>query len=356
MTLIRQLPDRSRGLASVMRLVSATRWPRAHPLMGLGIAFIGCCVAAVLRHALDPYLPPGFPFLTFFPVVILTAFFFGLWPGVFSAVIGGLLAWYYFIPPTRELRIDLQNSVAMLFYTFIVSVDIVLIHFMHRSSDRLTEEEAQTRRLNDDQRVMFQELQHRVANNIQFIASLLNLQRRKVVSGEAEAAVAVLDDARLRLESMSRIHRQLYDPMRAHMPVATHISELASDMLHATSARNVDVRVDMAAVTLDLTRLTTLSLLIAEVLTNSLKHAFADTGGRIEISLQPTGDGLLRLTVADNGRGLPEAFDPDKSKGLGWRIVNGLAQQLGGKLTLAGRNGTSVTLVFPEQVSETAAN
>ncbi len=356
MTSIQQLPRRSRGLQSAMRLVSATRGLRAHVLIGLGIAFIGSCAAALLRHALDPYLPSGFPFLTFFPVVILTAFFFGLWPGIFSAVMSGVLAWYYFIPPVGQFHIDLPNSVAMLFYMFIVSVDIVLIHFMHRSSDRLTEEEAQTRRLNDDQRVMFQELQHRVANNIQFIASLLNLQRRKVMSGEAAATVAVLDDARLRLESMSRIHRQLYDPMRAHMPVEAHISELASDILHATSARNVDVQVDMATVTLNLTRLTTLSLLIAELLTNSLKHAFAEAGGRIEISLQPIGDGLLRLIVADNGRGLPEAFDPDKSKGLGWRIVNGLAQQLGGKLTLEGRNGTSVTLVFPENVPDAAPN
>lgn len=329
------------------RAIQNTERLRSHPWLGDVIALTMTGMALALRLSVDPVLPPGFPYLTFFPAVILTTFFCGLRPGIFCAALSGLAAWYFFIEPARSLELNGQSALALVFYAFIVSVDIALIHFMHVAGSRLRREQAVTAGLYEQQRTMFQELQHRVANNMQFVASLLILQKRKA-GNDPKAAMTALDDARVRLETISRIHRRLYDPSRLDLPVGQYLQELCSDMLDATGAQNIVCLVDVAPIRFDLTRLTTLSLLVVEVVTNALKHAFtAGERGTITIQLEQLTPERLVLSIADNGRGISADFDPETSKSLGFRISQGLASQLDGKLTYSGGSGTIVRLVFP---------
>lgn len=186
---------------------------------------------------------------------------------------------------------------------------------------------------------MFQELQHRVANNMTFVAALLHLQKRKVAVDPASASSA-LDEAQSRIETMSRIHRRLYDPASLDLPVAQYFQEICSDLLEATGARNIVCVVDMPSITLDIARLTTLSLLVTELVTNSLKHAFADAGGTITLQLEQLDAAHLVLTVSDNGRGLPAGTELAENKGLGTRIVQSLATQLGGNIKTVTGIGT----------------
>ncbi|RZK86121.1 MAG: DUF4118 domain-containing protein [Methylobacterium sp.] len=81
------------------QVVHATERLRARPWLGEGAALTASALALGLRFALDDILPPGFPYLTFFPAVILTTFFFGLRPGITCATLSGFAAWYFFIPP-----------------------------------------------------------------------------------------------------------------------------------------------------------------------------------------------------------------------------------------------------------------
>ena len=328
---------------------AAGRLP-APPWFGDVAALGATGIAIVLRHALNDVLPPGFPFLTFFPAVILTTFFFGLRPGIVCAVLSGLAAWYFFIGEANIFLLDAQTALALGFYAFIVTVDIALIHLMRVAGERLSAERAVSAQLYEQQRTMFQELQHRVANNMQFVAALLALQKRKVIDHPQDAA-GVFDEAQARLQTIARIHRRLYDPARADQPVGQYLQELCSDLLDATGARNIVCLVDGPPVRLDLARLTTLSLLVAEVVTNALKHAFqgADQGterGTITIRLETLEAGQASLSIADNGPGIPVTFDPATSRSLGFRIVQGLAGQLDGTLTYASESGTVVRLVF----------
>jgi two-component sensor histidine kinase len=200
--------------------------------------------------------------------------------------------------------------------------------------------------LYEQQRTMFQELQHRVANNMQFVAALLALQKRKVAENP-QAAISVFDEAQARLETIARIHRRLYDPARADQPIGQYLQELCSDLLDATGARNIVCLVDVPPVRLDLPRLTTLSLLVVEVVTNALKHAFRESErGTITIRLEALAAGQAALSIADDGPGIPASFDPARSRSLGFRIVQGLATQLDGTLTYANDGGTVVRLVF----------
>jgi len=320
---------------------------RENPFMGWALALGACALALAVRWGLAGVLPPGFPFLTFFPAVIFTAFVAGTGPGVLCAMLSGLAAWYFFIPPFDSFALSAASGWALGFYAFIVGVDIALVHVMRTSLDHLREEREVSAGLLAQQRILFQELQHRVANNMTFIAALLQLQKRKVLADPSRAPEA-LDEATDRLETMSRFHRRLYDPASADLPLAAHFEAMCQDLLKSAGARDVVCLVDVPAITMDITRLMTLSLLVAEVVTNSLKHAFADRpGGTISLTLKRLDSTDLELIIRDDGPGLPATYDPGQSKGLGSRIVEGLASQLGGRLTLTSNNGAITRLVIP---------
>jgi two-component sensor histidine kinase len=320
------------------RFIRAGAKFRRNAFLGYGLSLSSFAAALLLRHELSGTLPPGFPYLTFFPAVIVTTFFAGLWPGLLCAVLCGLASWFFFIPPFNSFGLDGASAIALGFYIFIVTVDITLIHLMHRAADELRGEKQVTEALYDQQRTMFQELQHRVANNMTFVAALLHLQKRKVATDPASASGA-LDEAQSRIETMSRIHRRLYDPASVDLPVAQYFQEICSDLLQATGARNIVCLVNMPAITLDIARLTTLSLLVTELVTNSLKHAFTEKGGTITLKLEQLDPQHLALTVSDNGKGLPEEAALTDGKGLGTRIVQSLAAQLGGEIKAVGNHG-----------------
>ena len=92
--------------------------------------------------------------------------------------------------------------------------------------------------------------------------------------------------------------------------------------------------------------------IISELISNSLKHAFSDDQrGNVEVSLH-RGDGdSIELTVADDGIGLPEGFDPQQSETLGMRLLHALAMQLRGVIEVDGTGGTRVQIIFPENPS-----
>nr|WP_291869953.1 DUF4118 domain-containing protein [Bradyrhizobium sp.] len=309
-----------------------------------GIALFGLALA--VRFAVDDLLPTGFPYLTFFPAVILAAFVCGLRPAIVCAVLSGLAAWYFFIPPRYSFGLDASTILALAFYVFIVAVDISLIHIVQVAADKSGKERDLIGRLLSEQRTMFGELQHRVANNMQFVAALLSLQASKVRNDPSQALHA-LDEARLRLESISRIHRSLYDPQRINLSIGSYLQELCADVLKISGASHIVCVVDAPAIRLNISQLTTLSLLVVELVTNSLKHAFEpETAGTISLNLEQLDGRQLRLTVADDGRGFPESFDPSKTRSLGVRIVQGLALQLGGTISYSGQKGTVARLVF----------
>jgi two-component sensor histidine kinase len=111
------------------------------------------------------------------------------------------------------------------FYVVVIGLDLYLIQAMDRALGRARQAQAQADGLLRQQRAMFQELQHRVANNMQFVSALLAIQRRRVAA-EPGAAAAALDEAAERLRSMARIHRRLHDPAAAGVQFGEHLREI----------------------------------------------------------------------------------------------------------------------------------
>ncbi|WP_049976010.1 sensor histidine kinase [Azospirillum sp. B506] len=323
---------------------------RRGPVPRFAMALLTFAAALLLRLAADGALPPGFPYLTFFPAVILTTFIAGLGPAVVTAVLSGLAAWYFFIPPYESFAFSPSVGLALAFYAVIVAVDIAVIHGMQVTTARLQEERGRTASLLEAQTTMFHELQHRVANNMQFVSALLELQKR-TVGHTPEGAWAALEEAGQRLDTMARVHRRLHDP-RSGDDFGRHIDGLCRDMLAAAGVSGVSCRVTVRAAPQSPERLLALAMLIVEALTNSLKHAFAGRkDGTIVIELHEVPDqpGQLHLLVMDDGVGLPDGFDGQRLPSLGWKIIQSLAAQLSGRLSHgpAEGAGTRIDLRFP---------
>ena len=327
-------------------LFEATVPLRAHPWFGHAFGVAGLLLALWLRFEIGDDLV-GYPFITFFPFVVLTAFLGGIVPGVLCAVLSGLAAWYFFIPPYGSFALEWPGGfIAMGFYAALVGLNLYLIHAMVSTLERLQDARARADGLVERQRTMFAELQHRVANNMQFVSSLLSLQKRRVAADPASAPAA-LDEAVERLRTMARTHRRLYDPAAAKVGFGQHLQEICTDLLDAMGARNVACRVEAPLTDLPLETLITLSLITTEAVTNSLKHAWPEgEPGTIRIALERPEPGRVALSVSDDGRGLPADYDPAQGDSLGLRIIRSLVQQLGGELSVAAEGGTTTRVVF----------
>jgi len=330
---------------SPLKFVQPLRHPVARYASAVGLFGL----AFGIRWMADHLFPPGFPFLTFFPAAIVATFLGGRGPGFLCGLLSGLTAWYFFISPAHSFKMDGQVAVALAFYAFVVVVDVLLIDGLTRRQRQLVESQARLEKMAEHQTLLFKELQHRVANNLASVASMLRLQRRRI-ERDPSSALDVIDRADERIELMGRVHRQLYDPLALELPVADQIARAVEQAREVGAAAHVPVSVEVADVRLEISRLMTVVLLITELLTNSFKHAFADQPApAVRVVLERREKAMLRLTVADNGRGIDAGQpSPALSRGLGTTIIRGFVAQLGGTMEVDGTNGTTTVVNFAE--------
>ncbi len=186
----------------------------------------------------------------------------------------------------------------------------------------------------EEKTVLLKEVQHRVKNNLQMVATLLELQARNSPNPEA---VEVLEESRRRIRSMAMLHEALYrSDSLAHIKFNTYVEELCQHLRSTVPLRPAPVTVEnlVPPVKLPLKESVSCGLIINELVTNALKHAFPhDRPGKVSVSLKP-GPEQLVLTVSDNGVGLLPGMDVSSARTLGLRLVSGLASQLDGHLTV----------------------
>ncbi len=302
--------------------------------------------ALAVREALGATLSaPSFGL--FLPAVILTTFVGGLWPGLLVATAGCLTGWLDLPMSPGSSATDTAGGWLMLgLYTVNAGLVIALIHAMHVTQDRLRAERRAAADMLALRQTLFQELQHRVSNSIQFVASLVRLQRRQVENDPTRVRL-LMDETLSRLNIIARIHRRLYDANHPGSAFPDLLRELCQDVLAATGTRGITCLVESGAVTLSHEKAVCLSLIVTETLINALKHAFPGGGpGTIRIAIERSGETHYVLDIRDDGDGPPEGFDPAESEGFGMRIIRGLAHQLGGEVTLSREGGLHTRVVF----------
>jgi len=189
--------------------------------------------------------------------------------------------------------------------------------------------------------VLLRELQHRVKNNFQLILSSISIQKRRYAASEAHRA---LDHVASRINAISLAHDQLAPRQDIQVvKLSDYIRALCASFRQQAERVEVDVEAEELELTID--RAVPLGLILNEVATNSLKHAFGPSGGTISVKLVGgVGHGEGRLTLADNGKGMLSPV----GHGSGLKLISSLARQIGASVDQSSsQTGTTTAITFP---------
>ncbi len=220
---------------------------------------------------------------------------------------------------------------------------------------RLEKEVEEKRRAEENMRkaleeklVLLGEIHHRVKNNLQIIASLLEMSKSRARTPEAAEQ---LGDAHGKIFTMALIHSQLYQDDRFNdVNMERHAKELFSHLSGLYSREKpIAAGINISGLRLPVTQAIPCALILNELISNVCKHAFdPQTRGTLFISMEHKKEGMVEMEVTDDGAGIPEEIDIDNTQSLGLKLVRNIARhQLRGTLHIDGRSGTRVRISFP---------
>jgi two-component sensor histidine kinase len=187
----------------------------------------------------------------------------------------------------------------------------------------------------EHQQVLVKEINHRVKNSLQLVASMLNLR----ASAHDDPTIRqVLGDASARVGAISRAHDRLYRSTDiGRIELAAYLAEVCRDLTELMPNCTVDFEATGPA-HMATDRAIRVALLVTELVTNAAKHAYGNEGGRISVKLALLDLQTATVAVTDEGVGLPEAFRAGEVRGLGMRLINALVEQMDGTLRIVRRS------------------
>ncbi len=200
----------------------------------------------------------------------------------------------------------------------------------------------------EEKKILLREIHHRVKNNMQIISSLLNLQTIYINN---EKVVDILKESQNRIKSMAMIHEKLYESSGlTRIGFSDYIKHLTTYLFQSyiVDMKRIELKLDVEDILLDIDTAIPCGLIINELVTNSIKHAFDDgKEGSIIIQLHKLNDKLF-LSVRDDGVGFPKTLDYKNTETLGLQLINSLVMQLDGTLELKINHGTEFKIMFNE--------
>ncbi|WP_036302847.1 histidine kinase dimerization/phosphoacceptor domain -containing protein [Methylobacterium sp. 77] len=237
-------------------------------------------------------------------------------------------------------------------YFFASQLDVterVDAHMQTRNEKEHFEREVQkrTRELTEAlaaKTMLVHEVDHRVKNNLQMIASLLTMQTRTITDPDAKAS---LKSMLTRVEALGTVHKRLYQSNDVQrFDVAAFARELTIDLVRGSGRQGIDLDFDLVSVEVPVEQAPPVALVMNELLTNALKHAFPnDSGGRLSVSVKPEDDDI-RITIIDGGVGMPSEVIGNRT--FGKRLIESLARQLNASIAWHPANpGTWIDIRMP---------
>ncbi|HSD34961.1 MAG TPA: DUF4118 domain-containing protein [Alphaproteobacteria bacterium] len=305
-------------------------------ILGYAVAVVAPVATTAFRLWVGDWLI-GVPFILLFPSVTLAAYLGGFGPGLLALAMSVLLSVFALIEPrwSFDLAPGQVSSVAV--FALVGGFQVWLVEKLRRVLE-------ENRAGHERERLLRRELQHRVANLLQLIISMTALQSR----GEGDpAARAALSAIGRRVQLLSEVNRHL-QPSEPRSD-ATMLKEVTQGLLDVSGASGVSCRFDVAEdLILPESHRQPVALIVSELAMNAVKHAFAaGAGGRIDFRLARGEPGWAELRYGDDGAPFPAGFSPERSARSGLKLVDALARQLGGGLTIEAGPPKSVSIRFP---------
>jgi len=198
-----------------------------------------------------------------------------------------------------------------------------------------------------EKELLLKEIHHRVKNNLQIISSILHMKEESTSSLEVAEALRA---NRNRLYSMALVHEKLYESESiSKVDLKEYLESLVKRIHQSYDTGGITIEVNADPITLSLDQLIPCGILLNELITNSVKYAFKDTGTiRVRATLRD--DKTVELSVKDNGPGLPEGLDIYDSESLGFILISSLTEQLMGTLDYRNENGALFVIYFPKEL------
>ena len=245
------------------------------------------------------------------------------------------------------------------FYADIVGSPVVIdqrklnVGFFTDTTERKLAEDALKASLREKE-ILLREIHHRVKNNLQLISSLLRLQSRQIEQKD-EILVEMFEDIQGRIKAIALVHEALYRSENLELiDMSQYLQGIVAGLrtVSTQSMQELRINTDVKNISMGINAALACGLIVNELVTNSLKHAFPKgREGKIVVTLSPIGEEEFQLTVHDNGIGMPKCIDLRQPESLGLDLVVSLAEQLHGSVEFTGGEGTEVRVRFREQTN-----
>jgi two-component sensor histidine kinase len=314
------------------------------PLVELAVGLLVAAGFFVMRMALAPLAGDRAPYAFVFISVVIASVVAG-WRSGFVALLGGqALTWYFLVESTWNLRTPHQARLGGFIIATVAQLIILLIiTFYQREVEKGRQERERRMELLDHAR---REIDHRAKNNYQTVLALVELQlAREKDAGVKQALTKVAD--RIAAISIATEHLAIRDEDLAKVRLRDHLCELCSQLERGLARGEVRVECDVADVTASADTATQLAIIVNELVTNALKHAFRDgRTGLVRVSSHRV-DGGLEIEVSDNGCGM-KTRSPAAGTGLGHQLVETFARHLDARHdVVSSENGTTHRIMVP---------
>ncbi len=207
-----------------------------------------------------------------------------------------------------------------------------------------------------EKEALLAEIHHRVKNNLAVITGLLELEGESL---DDEQTKRILKSSRMRIHSMATIHEMLYKAQDFnHLSFSSVMSKMVDALRDEYDAeeKGIEIEVDVEDLQLNVNQAVPCGLIINELVTNAIKHAYpGEASGKIRVALKNR-DGQIKLWIEDHGVGIPEEVDTGGRESLGYTLINILCKQIDAELDINTEQGTKVTVSFERQNKKGASS
>ncbi|MBV8389530.1 MAG: sensor histidine kinase, partial [Mucilaginibacter sp.] len=194
--------------------------------------------------------------------------------------------------------------------------------------------------------MLLKEVHHRVKNNLYIVMSLLESQSSFLNN---DAAMTAILESQSRVRSIALIHQKLYSSTNmVQVEMQSYVPELIRTLADSfdTARRKIVIMHHIDNINIDVSQAIPIGIILNEAITNAIKYAFDERGGKIKILMRQQDDNRILLSITDDGIGIPGDIDLQNHKSLGMTLIRGLAMQLEGTISIVSTRGVKISIEF----------